>query len=81
MINVKNEEQRLPEAIKYCKNVIEEFDRQIRQCDYSEDIDGHLVYEPGAYAYEKDELCAEKRKWEVLLDLLTMKPPFSRLDW
>ena len=50
------------------------------QCDWSEDVDGNPVYEPGCYALEKRELSAYLREWEKMLSLLTGDLPFSFYD-
>lgn len=81
MITVKIEADRIKEAISFAKNQIEELDRNIRECDYIEDVNGKLVYMPGSYTDEKRGFQHEKRKWEIMLNLLTYKPPFTMLDW
>ena len=81
MITVKTEAERKPAAIAFVKGQIEELDRNIRECDYVEDVSGNLIYEPGSYPDEKHEFQHTRRQWEIMLNLLTNEPPFSMLDW
>ena len=81
MINVKTENERKPAAIAFVKSQIEDLDRNIKDCDYVEDVNGNLVYMPNSYPEERREYQHEKRQWEIMLDLLTNEPPFTMLDW
>ena len=81
MINVKSEDQRIDATIYFIKKCIEELDREIRECDYEEAPDGKMVFSPGCYSYEKRMFEVEKRKLEIILDLLTREIPFAVLDW
>ena len=81
MITVKDEAERAREAIKFCEKKLEELDRNISECDYTEDINGKLVYTPNSYPEERREYQHEKRQWEIMLNLLTYDPPFTLLDW
>ena len=80
-IVIKNETDRIPAAIEYCRKKIEEIDISIAECDYTEDVNGKLIYSPGSYTYEKCQHENEKRQWEIMLDILTDKTPVSILDW
>lgn len=81
MITVKTEAERKPAAITFVKGQIEELDRNIRECDYVEDVSGNLIFQPGSYPDEKREFQHTRRQWEIMLNLLTNEPPFSMLDW
>ena len=81
MINVKSEDQRIDATIYFIKKCIEELDREIRECDYEEAPDGKMVFSPGCYSYKKRMFEVEKRKLEIILDLLTREIPFAVLDW
>lgn len=81
MISVKNESERIPTAIEFTKKQIYELKRQISECDYDEDIDGNRVYAPGGYTEERAEFEDQLRQWEVMLQLLTDRTPFSCLGW
>lgn len=81
MITVKTEADRKQEAIKFCKEKIEELDRSIGECDYIEDVNGKLVYMPNSYPDERREYQHEKRQWEIMLNILTYEKPFTMLDW
>lgn len=80
-INVKTEADRLPAAVVFAKDQIDDLNREIYECDYIEDVNGDRVYAPGSYAEEKRDLEHEKRRWEIMISLLTSKPPFSQQDW
>ena len=81
MITVKTEAERKPAAIAFVKGQIEELDRNISECDYVEDVNGNLIYEPGSYPDEKRQYQHTRRQWEIMLDLLTNEAPFTMLDW
>lgn len=81
MITVKTEAERKPAAIAFVKSQLEELERNIKECDYVEDVSGNLIYEPGSYPEEKREYQHEKRQWEIMLDILTNEAPFTMLDW
>lgn len=81
MITVKTEADRKPAAIAFVKSQIEELERNIKECDYVEDVSGNLVFMPNSYAEEKRLFQHDKRQWEIMLDVLTNEPPFTMLDW
>ena len=81
MVRVTNEAERLTEAIAYTKKQISDLERKMRECDYVEDVNGHVTYMPGCYTYEKREYEIEKLNWELMLNLLTMEAPFRMSDW
>ena len=81
MITVRTEADRKQEAITFVKNQIAELERNIKECDYVEDVNGNLEYMPNSYPDEKREYQHEKRQWEIMLNLLTYEPPFTMLDW
>lgn len=81
MVHVKNESERKAEAIRFCENTIKDLQMEINSCDYVEDINGKLVYMPNSYTEEKRMFEAEKRKWEIMLDILTREYPFHLIDW
>lgn len=81
MIYAKTETERMREAIAFAKKQLEETERKIHECDFVEDVNGRSVYAPNSYSDEKAEFENEKRNWEIMLDILTMKTPFSLLDW
>ena len=81
MICVDIESQRITATIDYIKGEIEELEREINESDYEEDPSGNLVYSPNCYAYEKSMYQSEKRKLEIILELLTRKVPFTIMDW
>ncbi len=81
MIHVKTEDQRIPMTVSFVRDSIADLDREIRDCDYMEDPYGNLVYSPNCYAEEKRMFEAERRKLEIILNLLTREPPFSVMDW
>lgn len=81
MITVRTEADRKQEAITFVKNQIAELERNIKECDYVEDVNGNLEYMPNSYPDEKREYQHEKKQWEIMLNLLTYEPPFTMLDW
>ena len=81
MINVRKEEDRMKEAIHYVENIIRNLTMEINACDYEEDPHGNTVYCEHAYYAEKRELENERRKWEIMLTLLTMETPFTASEW
>ena len=81
MIYINSESQRIPTLIEYIKKSIEELERDINECDYEEDPAGNLIYSPNCYAYEKGVYQSEKRKLEIILELLTREVPFNIKDW
>ncbi len=81
MICVDTESQRITATIDYLKSSIKELEREICDCDYEEDPAGNLVYSPNCYAYEKSMYQSEKKKLEIILELLTRKVPFTMMDW
>ena len=80
-MTIRTEQEQNAEAIRYTQERIRELRRMIRECDYSEDVDGNLVYDPGNYGPERRELAASLREWERLLSLLTESLPCSFIDW
>lgn len=80
-ISVKTESERLNEAVMFVKAKLEDIDRSIKECDYYEDVNGNLVYAPGSYAEEKREYQKERDNWDIMLNILTRKAPFSMCDW
>ena len=81
MISVKTDADRREAAIRFVKDQIAELEREIGGCDYTEDVYGEPVFSPGCYATEQYQLRQEKRKWDIMLELLTWKAPFSVLEW
>ena len=77
---IRTEQERKQEAICFAQKQIFELRAAVSQCDWSEDVDGNPVYEPGCYALEKRELSAHLREWEKMLSLLTEELPFSFCD-
>ena len=71
MTTIYTEQERKAEAVRYVGERINNLRSAIHLCDYYEDIDGNLVYEPGSYPQEKRELQASLREWETLYMLLT----------
>jgi len=80
-IVIDTEEKRLPAAIAFVKERIEDLDREIRSCDYYEDPNGELVYQPNCYAEEKRQLQSERDGWQTMLNVLTIKPPAVVVDY
>ena len=80
-VTIRTEQERMDAALSFIKNQIAELQREINECDYYEDVNGNMVYEPNSYAAEKREFEAEKRNWEIMLDILTRDCPFTMLDW
>ena len=80
-IRVRAEEDRLPSAIEYVNDIIEELHYKINGCDYVEDVNGNMEYQYGAYSDDKQEYVAELEKWEKMLSLLTTKTPFTEVKW
>ena len=78
---IKAETDRLPAAIDFAKQKLDELNAEIRGCDYIEDVNGNPVYAPGSYAAEKRELIAERNRWQTMYNILTVKTPASVLDW
>lgn len=81
MICVNTESQRTAATIDYIKVSIEDLERKIYDCDYEEDPAGNMVYSPNCYAYEKSMYQSEKKKLEIIMELLTRKVPFTMMDW
>lgn len=75
MITIVKSSDRLPEALRYARGIIEELDRQIEDCDWIEDPEGRMIREPGAYAAEKRELSNQLHQWELLARILTSAAP------
>lgn len=80
-VTIRTEQERMDAALSFIKNQIAELQREINGCDYYEDVNGKMVYEPNSYAAEKRGFEAEKRKWEIMLDIMTRERPFTMLDW
>ena len=80
-VTVRTEQERMDTAVEYIKRQIDELQREINSCDYYEDVNGNMVYEPNSYAAEKREFETEKRKWEIMLGIMTRDCPFTMLDW
>lgn len=81
MIHVKTEEERIRATLRYINICIEEINQEINACDYEEDADGNVIYSPDCYASTKNGFETEKRKLEIIRDLLTQETPFSILEW
>lgn len=81
MITIKTEADRMPAAIAYARSRLDELNSKIKECDYVEDVNGKLIYEPGSYSEEKREYEHEARQWEIMLRILEGKTPFSTLDY
>ena len=79
-MRITTEQERTAAAIRYAEEQIRDLQSAVRLCDYAEDVDGNLVYEPGSYPEEKRELSAQLRDWEKLLSLLTGNLPFGFID-
>ena len=79
-ILIDTEAKRLPAAVKFATDKLEELDREIRSCDYYEDPHGNPVYAPGSYAEEKRQLKSERDRWQTMLNILTIKTPATVLD-
>ena len=80
-MRVKTEADRIPEAVKYAKMMIEEIERGISSMNYTEDVNGNLEYNPRYYSEEKCELENKKEEWKTMLYLLTAEAPFSKIAW
>ena len=52
-MTIRTEGERIEIALEYIKRQIEELQREINGCDYYEDVNGNMVYEPNSYAAEK----------------------------
>jgi len=78
---IKAEENRLPAAVQFVTQRMEELNREIKSCDYYEDPHGNMVYAPGSYAEEKHQMQSEKNHWQTMLNILTVKPPATVLDY
>lgn len=78
---IKTEADRLPAAADFARRQIEEIDRELHELDYSEDVNGNLVYTPGFYGTEKSELNHSRRQWEILLQILSAEGPTTVQDW
>ena len=81
MIRITSETERQEAVIRFVKEQISELEKCIMECDYSENVNGELVYEPGCYPEEKRQYQQEKRRWDILLDMLTGEAPFSVPEW
>ena len=77
---INTEAERLPSALEYVNGRIAELDFEIAGCDYYEDIDGNMIYEPDSDPREKQRFEAEKWKWMTLRQILTQKAPFTAFD-
>ena len=80
-VTIRTEQERMDAALSFVKEQISELQMGINGCDYYEDVNGNMVYEPNSYVAEKKELEAEKRKWEIMLDIMTRERPFTILGW
>ncbi len=58
-MTITTEQERTAAAIRYAEEQIRDLQSAVRLCDYAEDIDGNLVYEPGSYPEEKREFSAQ----------------------
>ena len=69
-ITIENEASRKEAAIQYVEDQIQDLKRCIGECDYIEDVNGNLIYEPGSYAEEKREYNHQLIRWECILKIL-----------
>ena len=80
MYRINNESERLPEAIRYVKKMVETIDFQLNELNFSEDVNGKLYYNDKAdYREEREELENKRMEWNDLLYLLTAEAPASVL--
>ena len=77
---ITTEQERLQASEAYAQERIRDLRAAISQCDYSEDVNGYPVWDPGCYPEEKREYTARLREWEKMLGLLTGNLPFSTPD-
>ena len=60
-MTIQTEQERNAEAIRYTQERIRELRTMIRECDYTEDVDGNPVYENTLqYAVLKEEWMARR---------------------
>ena len=79
-MRITTEQERLEAAKAYAQERIRDLRAAMNLCDYAEDINGNLVYEPGSYPDEKRELSERLWEWEKMLTLLSGALPFSFMD-
>ena len=76
MTYITTESERSQAAIRFVQERIDNLRAEIRQCNYSEDVDGNPMWAPGDYSEEKQLLTAALREWERMLTLLQGGLPF-----
>ena len=81
MTTIQTETERRAVAIRYAQEKIRDLRAAVNLCDYGEDVDGNLVWEPGGYALEKSQLTAFLHDWEQMLSLLSGDLPFNFWNW
>ena len=75
-MRINSEEERKSEAISYVQERIYYYTADLGRLDWSEDVDGNWVYEPGNYSEERRTLSASLREWEKMLSILQKEIPF-----
>lgn len=72
---IETSAERKKEAVRYITERIDKLNYQIKQCDYTEDVDGNPIYQPDAYYEEKCGYLVRRKEWETILRIVSSKLP------
>ena len=81
MIYIKTNADRIPEAVRFIDKKLEEIGQYLHGLDYSEDVNGNLIYTPGFYSEERQPYEDEKTHLEIIRRILTCSPKSTVPDW
>ena len=75
MYPIMAESDRIPEAVRCIDKRIESIEMDLNSLDYSEDINGDLIYTPGGYSEERRMFEYELNHLQTIRKILTGNIP------